>query len=177
MTRLPVVLLCLLGLSAAPAEQTLRVVPLQRDGQLLVSFQLGNVFTDELKAALHSGLTVSFVYKIDLRRSGSVWLDRTIASAAVTASVKYDNLTRRYTVTRYTDARMEWAKGTDSEEVVRAWLTTDFERLPLFSNTRLEPNGEYYVRVRAHTTPRNATFLWPWDGHDVSALAKFTFIR
>ena len=61
MTRLPVVLLCLLSLSAPPAEQTLRVVPLQRDGQLLVSFQLANVFTDELKAALHSGLTVSFI--------------------------------------------------------------------------------------------------------------------
>lgn len=176
MIRVPLVFLCLLTL-AGPAEQTLKVAPLLRDGQVLVSFQLGDVFTDELKAALHSGLTVSFVYKIDLRRSGAVWLDRTIASAAVTASVKYDNLTRRYTVTRAIDGRMEWARYTDREDEVRGWLTTDFERLPLFRDTKLEPNSEYYVRVRAHTTPRNAAFLWPWDGHDVSALAKFTVIR
>lgn len=176
MIRVPLVLLCLVTL-AAPAEQTLKVAPLLRDGQVLVSFQLGNVFTDDLKAALHSGLTVSFVYKIDLRRSAAVWLDRTIASAVVTASAKYDNLTRRYTVTRAVDGRIEWARVTDREDDVRSWLTTDFERLPLLRDAKLEPNGEYYVRVRAHTTPRNATFLWPWDGHDVSGLAKFTVIR
>jgi len=176
MIRLSVAVLCLLTLPA-PADQTLRVAPLTRDGQVLVSFQLGDVFTDELKAALHSGLTISFVYKIDLKRSAAGWLDRTIASAAVTASVRYDNLTRRYTVTRAVDGRTESVRPTDREEDVRGWLTTDFERLPLFRNAKLEPNSEYYVRVRAHTTPRNATFLWPWDGHDVSALAKFTFIR
>jgi hypothetical protein len=32
------------------------------------------------------------------------------------------------------------------------------------------------VRVRAHTTPRNAAFVWPW-GSDVAGLAKFTFLR
>jgi len=176
MIRLSVAVLCLLTLPA-PADQTLRVAPLTRDGQVLVSFQLGDIFTDELKAALHSGLTISFVYKIDLKRSAAGWLDRTIASAAVTASVRYDNLTRRYTVTRAVDGRIESVRPTDREEDVRGWLTTDFERLPLFRNAKLEPNSEYYVRVRAHTTPRNATFLWPWDGHDVSALAKFTFIR
>ena len=54
-------------------------------------------------------------------------------------------------------------KLTASKEFVRDWLTTDFERLPLFRSVTLQPNSEYYVRVRAHTTPRNATFLWPWD--------------
>ena len=46
-------------------------------------------------------------------------------------------------------------------------MMTSFDRLPLFSSGNLEPNGEYYLRVRAHTTPRNATFVWPWQGTDV----------
>ena len=31
--------------------------------------------------------------------------------------------------------------------------------------------------VRAHTSPRNATFLWPWAADDAVGFAKFTFVR
>ena len=161
----------------AGAGQILEVTPLPRDGQVLVSFKLGEAFTEEVDAAVHSGLTVSFVYKVDLRRGASGWFDRTLASTVVTATVRYDNLTRMYRITRMLDGRMERAETTASKEVVRDWLTTNFDRLPLFRTVPLQPNSEYYIRVRAHTTPRNAAFLWPWDGHDVSALAKFTFLR
>ena len=160
-----------------PAEQTLQVAPLPRDGQVLVSFQLGEAVTEDITAAIHSGLTISFVYKVDLRRSSGIWFDRTIASAVVTATVRYDNLTRRYHITRMLDGRMDRAETTDREDVAWGWLTSGFEKMPLFRGAPLEPNGEYYVRVRAHTTPRNAAFLWPWQGHDVVGLAKFTFLR
>ncbi len=159
------------------AGQSLQVSPLPRDGQLLVSFKLDEVFTDEIKAAVHSGLTVSFVYKVDLMRGSAAWFDRTIASAVVTATVRYDNLTRRYHVTRILDGRTERADIMDREEAARDWLTTEFDKLPLFRNVTLERNSEYYVRVRAHTTPRNAAFLWPWDRHDVTGFAKFTFVQ
>ncbi len=170
-----IVSLTLTALLAGPG-QILQVAPLPRDGQVLVSFKLGDAFTEEVEAAVHSGLIVSFVYKVDLMRGSAVWFDRTLASTVVTARVRYDNLTRRYSITRMLDGRIQRSETTDSKEFVRDWLTTDFERLPLFSSVTLQPNSEYYVRVRAHTTPRNAAFLWPWDGHDVSALAKFTFL-
>jgi len=54
-------------------------------------------------------------------------------------------------------------------------LVTTLERLPLFRTLSLEPNREYYVRVRADIRPRNAAFLWPW-GSARSAQTKFTFI-
>jgi hypothetical protein len=172
------VLVCLAALTApVKAEQTLQVTPLARDGHVLVSFKLGDVFTEDARAAVHSGLTISFVYKVDLMRSSPMWIDRTIASAVVTATVRYDNLTRRYHVTRVLDGRIEWADTTDREDVAREWLTTNFDKLPLFGATALERNSEYYVRVRAHTTPRNASFLWPWDRHEVMGLAKFTFVQ
>ena len=165
------------ALAAPAAAQTLHVAPLPRDGQLLVSFKLGQALTDEIREAIHSGLTVSFVYKVDLRRSSPVWFDRTIGSAVVTATVRFDNLTRRYHVARAFDGRTERADVTDREDVAWEWLTTGFDRLPLFRSSLLEPNGEYYVRVRAHSTPRNSGFIWPWQGDDVVGLAKFTFIR
>ena len=159
------------------AAQTLQVTPLSRDGRVLVSFKLADAFTDEIRSAVHSGLTISFVYRIDLKRSSALWLDSTIASAEITATVRYDNLTRRYQLTRMQDGRIESAKETEREEDAQAWLTADFDKLPLFSSAALEANSEYYVRVRAHTTPRNASFVWPWERHDVTGQAKFTFVQ
>jgi hypothetical protein len=163
--------------SAASNEQSLQVAPLPRDGEVLISFKLGEELTDDIRTAIHSGLTVSFVYKVDLKRNSAVWIDRTVASAVVTATVRYDNLTRRYHVTRMTDGRTEKAEILDREDAAWAWLTASFDRLSLFSRVPLEPNGDYYVRVRAHTTPRNAGFIWPWQGDDFVGFAKFTFIR
>jgi hypothetical protein len=162
---------------ATPAEQTLQVAPLPRGGQVLISFKLALELTDEIRTKIHSGMVVSFIYKVDLRRGSAVWLDRTLATAVVKATVRYDNLTRRYQMTRALDGRMDNADSTDSEEVAWAWLTSQFERLPLFSSVTLESNGEYYVRVRAHAAPRNASFVWPWQGDDVVGFMKFTLIR
>ncbi len=162
---------------AGQADQTLQIAPLERDGQILVSFKLAQEPTDEIRAAIHSGLTISLVYKVELRRSSATWFDRTLASAVVTATVRYDNLTRRYSVTRMVDGRIDRADFMDREDAAWAWLTSQFEKLPLFRTVSLENNGEYYVRVRAHTTPRNMSFVWPWQADDVVGLAKFTLVR
>ena len=162
---------------AGQVQQSLHVAPLPRDGQVLVTFKLNQQLTDDIRAKIHSGMLVSFIYKVDLRRGSSVWFDRTLASSVVKATVRYDNLRRRYSMARYVDGSMDDAETTDREEVAWAWLTSDFERLPLFSTVKLESNAEYYVQVRAHAAPRNASFVWPWQGDDVVGFMKFTLIR
>jgi hypothetical protein len=170
-------LLCVLSQALIAAVQAIQVTPLVRDGRVYVSFKLSDAFNnEEIRAAVHSGLTITFVYDVDLRRSAAAWVDRTIDSATVSAGVEYDNLARRYHVTLRADGRLEETKTLDREDLARRWLT-EFERLNLFSSERLEPNVEYYVRVRARTTPRNTTFVWPWQITDVAGLAKFTFLR
>ena len=159
------------------AAQAIQVTPLVRDGHVYVSFQLSDAFDNEdIRAAVHSGLTITFVYDVELRRSAAVWLDRTLQSSTVSAGVRYDNLARRYHLTLRADGRVEDTRTIDREDLAREWLTR-FDRLDLFRGAMLEPNAEYYVRVRARTTPRNASFVWPWQGTDVSGLAKFTFLR
>lgn len=172
-------ILLVLAAATSAAAQSLQVAPLPRDGQILVSFKLEQELNDEIRTAIQSGMTVSFVYKVDLRRGSSVWFDRTLASAEIKATVRYDNLTRRYDLRRYVDGRMALggAITTDSEEVAWKWLTEEFEKMPLFRSLSLENNAEYYVRVRAHTAPRNAGFVWPWQGDDFVGLMKFTLIR
>jgi hypothetical protein len=164
----------IVGLASVVSAQDLRIVPLVRDGSVLISFQMADGYGDELRAQIRSGLKTTFTYTIDLRTSVAAWLDRTIESAVVSTSVQYDNLTRRHMVERRLDGRVEQAIVTVNDDEVRQ-LVTKLDRVPLFRTVKLEPNREYYVRVRAEVRPRSAAFLWPW-GSGRSAQAKFTFI-
>ena len=152
----------------------LRVVPLVKDGTVLISFNLGDGYTDDVRAAIKSGLRTTFTYTVDLRAQAPAWLDRTIASAVVSTSVQYDNLTRRHTIVRTIDGRVEEAQVVEDDAVVRQ-LVTAADRIALFRAVQLEPNREYYVRVRVDVRPRSAAFVWPWGGGR-SAQTKFTFI-
>jgi hypothetical protein len=175
--RTALVLLSVLAFAPQEGQHILQVAPLTRGDEVLVSFKLAQEPTEDIRNAIHSGLTVSLVYKLDLRRSSAGWFDRTIASAVVAATVRYDTLTRRYHLSRSVDGRIDSAETTDREDTMWNALTSDFARLSLFHGVPLEPNAEYYVRVRARATPRNATFLWPWQADDAVGLAKFTFVR
>ena len=142
---------------------------------MLVSFDLQDGFTDDVRAAIKRGLKTTFTYDVELRLDVPGWVDRTISSATVGVTVEYDNLTRRYTVARVIDGKVEESKVTEDERVVREYLTTAV-RLPLFKTWQLEPNREYYVRVRATARPSNGSILWPF-GSGTSAQANFTFLR
>jgi len=152
----------------------LSVAPLARDGQVLVSFDLTDAFSSDVRDAIQSGLPTTFSYDIELRRETTLF-DRIVASMTIEASVRFDNLTRRYQMSRTVDGRVEDARPTEDPDTVRRWLT-HFEQVPLSNTSALETNGEYYVRVRAHTRSRNTWFLWPWDRGGVLGHAKFTFI-
>jgi hypothetical protein len=163
-----------LAVATLSAADDLRIVPLVRDGHVLVTFQMSDGYTDDVRAAVQSGLRTTFTYTVELRTRVAAWLDRTIGSAVVSTSVQFDNLTRRHTIVRTLDGRVEDAQVVERDEEVRQ-LVTKFERLPLFRTVSLEPNREYYVQIRAEVRPRSAALLWPWGGGR-SAQAKFTFI-
>jgi len=165
------------GAAAAGQGQNLQVVPLPRDGEVLVSFKLEEALTDDIRAAIHSGLAIKFVYKVELRRSSAVWLDRTMGAAVVSATVRFDTLTRLYHYSRTVDGRIEFVDTTDKEDVAWSALTREFTRLSLFRGVSLEPNGEYYLRVTANASPHSNAFVWPWRGDDAMGFAKFTFVR
>jgi Domain of unknown function (DUF4390) len=174
--------MCALALCASTSDvygqvpqQTLRVTPLVKEGQVLVSFELVNGLTDEVRAAIQSGLTTTFTYTVELRMDVPAWVDRTIGTATITSSVEYDNLKRQYMMGLRIDGRTEESRSTTDENDVRQWMTT-VKQLALFRTTVLEPNREYYVRVSASARPSNGSILWPF-GSGTSAQGKFTFIR
>lgn len=184
-SRRPQVFLTWLGLLAtvivgtealsAQTASVLRVVPLLRDDQVHVSFELRDGFTPEVRAAIQSGLETTFTYRIDLRTDAAGFFDRTISQAIVTNTVDYTTLTRKYQLERRVDGRLDRSHVTDDEAEVRQWLTS-MDKLRLFPTTLLEHNREYYVRVTASARPSQGSMLWPF-GSGTSGRAKFTFMR
>ena len=106
------------GLNAADPVPDITVTPIARDGQVVVSFDMTDGFTSEVRDAIQSGLSTTFSYDVELRRAGL--LERTVAAVTLSATVRFDNLTRRYQMSRTVDGRVEDARPTeDSEAVVR----------------------------------------------------------
>jgi hypothetical protein len=159
---------------AQTQAETLKVRPLVKDGQVLVSFALNGGLTEEMKAVVSSGLRTVFTYTVELKMRQALFVDRTVATAVVSTSVDYDNLTRRHTISQSRDGRVEQSVIVEDPDAV-AQMVTNFERLALFDTKVLQPNREYYVIVRADARPRSNASLWPFSG-TASGLAKFTFI-
>lgn len=176
MTRALVLAAVLLAPLAAPAADDIRVTPLVRDGQVLVSFSAPGALTEELRDAIQSGLVVTFTYGIELRERAFLWFDRTLGEMELGATVRYDNLSRTYHVSRLSGGTVTWSQTSASEDEIREWLTS-FDRLAAFPGSALVPNADYDVHVRASVSPRRAWLLWPWGRHDATGRATFTYIR
>jgi hypothetical protein len=157
----------------AYAEGTLRIVPLVRAEQVLVSVDLDNGYTDEVRAVINGGVRTTFTYDVDLKMIVPAWVDRTIATAVVTMTDHYDTLTRVHTLSRSVDGRVVEAVATENEAIAKKWLTS-LSGLVLCRTSMLDPHREYYVRISARVRPPGATLLGWATG--VTNLAKFTFV-
>jgi hypothetical protein len=167
---------CLAAVMAAAvslAADSVRIVPIVNERQVLVSFEMSDVYSEDVREMISSGLRTSFTYDIELRMLVPAWVDRTIATATVTMTDDYDNLTRRHNLTRMVDGRMEDAVVTEDESEVKRWLTA-LSRLPLCSTSKLERNRDYYLRVSGRQRPQRS-FPFGWAAR-ITGQAKFTFI-
>ena len=132
-------------------------------------------YTEDLRSAIQSRLQTTFEYDVRLRREEAFWPDSTVASATVSATVKYDSLKEQYSLARLVDGRVEEAVVADDESTIEALLTR-FDRLPLFPTDNLEPNASYRVQVRVERRPRDGWFLLPWTRAWASGAAHFTYL-
>ena len=170
-------LVALIGLCAAvvQAAELVNVSTLTRDGQVLVSFELAGAFTDDVRSTIESGLPTTFQYHVRLKREAAFWPDSTVASAMLATTVRYDNLTEQYNVSRTLDGRVQDTMVMGDEGEVQALLTR-FDRISLFTTAGLEANESYHVRVSLEMRPRNSWIGWPWARSAATAASRFTFL-
>ena len=167
-------LLAILAPAPVAAQEDLRIVPLVRDGHVLVSCELADGYTDEVRDYIQSGLQTTFSYTVELRMRVPAWVDKTLASAVVSTTVEYDNLTRRHTVSRLLDGRVQDSQVIEDEAQVRKMLTT-------FDRAAAVPDDQ--ARAQPRLLRPGARASSPQCGHRsgrgirlLPASAKFTFI-
>ena len=165
-----VVLLLLAG-AAVRAQETLRITPFITDNRVVVSFELNDAYTESVRDAIASGLRTTFTYQLELRTPA--WIDRTVGTTIVATTDQYDNLTRRHTLTRTIDGRVEEVLVTEDTAVVRTWLTR-WVRVPVADTARLDPARDYYVRVTTHAKPLGGSLLGLTK--TITGRVKFTFV-
>ena len=168
--------LLLLALGATPGIADIKVTPLVADGHVTASFAAPDAFTDDSREVVKSGVPLTFTYSLELRRPSTIWWDRTVGTSTVVAKVKFDNLQALYQVTKEQDGRVTSSKTTPKEDEMRTWITA-FDAVPIQVSEPLEPNADYYVRVRLDARPHLRFSLWPWGHNDGSGRADFTFIK
>lgn len=155
------------------ADADLRITPTVSNDRLLVSFELGGADVNAVHEAIASGLRTTFAYELELRTVVPGWFDRTIATTVVTMSDQYDNLTRRHTLSRSVDGRLEDATVTEDEAIVRSWLTK-LTRVAVYDTSRLDAARDYYVRITSRARPFGGSLLGLT--RTITARAKFTVV-
>src|SRR5712691_561031 len=148
--------LLLLAVATVRSQETLRITPSINDNRVVVSFELNDAYDDAVREAIASGLRTTFTYQLELRTRA--WVDRTIGTTIVATTDQYENLTRRHTLTRTVDGRVEDVLLTENDAVVKAWFTK-WTRVPVADTAKLDPARDYYVRVTTHTQPVGGSLL------------------
>jgi hypothetical protein len=175
--RLAPALVCwVVALAALEAAGTVLVTPLVTDGRVMASFRAPGAFDADARELVTSGLPLTFAYTVELRSASVFWFDGTLAMVQVAASAKYDTLSATYQVSKFHGDKVVWSESSRDEEQVSGWLTS-FEKILLEPSEALEPNSDYYVRVRLYQRPRRRLSFWPFGGDDGSGRADFTYLR
>lgn len=157
------------------------VTPILAGGSVAAGFAAGPVVGPDVRTLVESGLVVTLTFVVDLKRPATGWIDRTVRSESVSASIKFDTLSGSYQVSRSQQGHVTFSDRTREFGEARDWATT-FERIPLATDAALDPNDDYYIEVRASVSPRRTFSLWPslWPFASADASvgrAAFTVIR
>jgi hypothetical protein len=168
--KLSIALVVVLLAMAPLRADTLRIVPSVLGNRVVVSFELNDAYNDVVRDAIASGLRTTFTYELELRTPA--WIDRTVGTTIVSTTDVYDNLTRRHTLTRTVDGRVEGALVTEDDAVVKTWLTK-WTRVPVADTAKLDPARDYYVRVTTRTRPVGSIL---GVTKTLTSQVKFTFI-
>jgi len=161
--------------STISGAEIIELVPVIRGEGILVSFSVENAFDEDIAQAIDSGLEVSFRYNVELKRVRRAWLDKKEASRRIRTTVAYDNLTKRYSLTREIDGEIDATELVDNPDAMRRFMTS-FESLLLFDVASMEPNEEYYLRVNGVMRVTNVLLLIPWNVGADWREAHFTYL-
>ena len=153
-------LACLFLLAAdgdsPPAIENLQIH--RQDGDLVVSFELTNVFDVPTLERIRSGLPTNFTYVIRLENPRPMWWDGTMGRTTLELTATYNAVTQEYLVNTKQDDKLIDSRAVMSIEDLQRAMTM-VSSLTAFELPEQTGNGTY-VKVRAELGRRNFMLLF-----------------
>jgi hypothetical protein len=128
--------------------------------EFTASFRVEGAFTEEMEERIGSGLETSFRHRIRVYRRRTGWLDKEIREKIVTTTVKYDSLTRQYTLSRRINGQLRETEYTEDAAAMRRWMS-ELAGIPLGAVEELTEPGRVYVKVKSNVRDRFFLFFIP----------------
>ena len=113
--------------------------------QLTLYLTVDNCFTDEMLAAVHNGIPITFTFYVNIYRERSGWFDKKIREYQFNHTMKYDNLKKEYTVHREENGDSRSTSSLDEAKLVMAEIN-GFDVLPL---NEIVPHEAYRIEAKA----------------------------
>ncbi len=162
------------GTPAQAQSPTIKEISFGQSGNVLtLNAQLENGFNERILDAIDSGVPMTFTYHIELRKVVSFWKDQLVSSADVRNTVQYDSLKNLY---RFSVLGKNVKRKIITRDKSRYKnLMLSLKKVPIASIYKLNPNEEYYLRVKADMEtdrfwfPFNYIFFFvPFNDFDTS---------
>jgi hypothetical protein len=165
----------LVGHLPAAAAELLDLSLLIKDQKICVTFRMTDAFNEDIEKTIASGLPVSFRYEVQLKKVRAIWLNQKVDTRRITNTVTYDNITKRYTLSRDIDgAIVATVVVADLNDMMEFMTVVD--DLGLFDVSSLAPNADYYLRVKGLVKERNLFLFVPWDQDSGWEKVYFTYL-
>jgi len=143
---------CLLTGSVAFAQEarlTDVIVTNTRD-DLLIYLTVEGAFTEEMEAAIKSGVSATFSFFVNLHRDRNWWLDKRIAEKTITHTIKYDNLKKKYRIQRSWEAEPHVTQSFSEAQKLMA----EVDSLAIVPLAELQKGTAYQIQAKAELSKR-----------------------
>ncbi len=126
-----------------------KVVITNVDDDIVVYFNLEGAFTDSIVKAISKGIPTTFTFFVRLNSMNKIWFNTSTAGIEIHRTIKYDSLTKQYTIT-------ETVRG-DKETVLKKTnifseakkVISEFKSIPVISSKKLKKGKKYELKIKA----------------------------
>lgn len=156
---------CMPGMLHAEEASINDVIVTNSTKELLVYFSVSDAFTPEMEKGIHSGIPVTFTFKVNLERPRNGWLDQKLVSLSFEHTLSYDNLKEEYHI----ECSEQGGKGSIVKSLAEAKaLMAEVNGLKVAPLDQLVPETSYTLSVMTYldkkTLPLNFHYLIPFWG-------------
>ena len=129
--------------------------------RLVVSGRLEDGLSPDMLEEIGAGLETGVVYRVNVYRVRPGLPNEAIAKRRIECVVRYDALTRQYTLTRKVDGDTVDSRVTTEAPAMKQFLTT-LDGVGVLPIAGLSTGQEYYAKVKAELGIVWRFYLIPW---------------